>query len=73
LLFILTNYSIWTGARAISVIYNSIKTIFFDYLLDKCIENYAIMPSIEVMGFKERNFGGVSQHKGVPKTIFGRG
>jgi hypothetical protein len=42
-------------------------------MLDKYIENYAIMPSMEVMGFKDRNFGGVSQHKGVPKTIFKQG
>jgi hypothetical protein len=42
-------------------------------LLDKCIENDDIMPSLEVMGFKNRNFGGFSQDKEVPKTIFGQG
>jgi hypothetical protein len=45
----------------------------FNYVLDKCIKDYAIMPIIEEMGFKDRNFGGFFQNQGVPKTIFGRG
>jgi hypothetical protein len=45
----------------------------FNYLLDECIKDYAIMPIIEEMGFKDRNFGGFSQDREVPKTVFGPG
>jgi hypothetical protein len=42
-------------------------------LLDKRIENYGIMPLLEVMGFKGRNFGGFSQDKEVKKPFLDRG
>jgi hypothetical protein len=42
-------------------------------LLDKYIEDYAIMSILEEMGFKDRSFGGFPQGKEDPKTTFGPG
>jgi len=44
-----------------------------DLLVNKFMENYAIVPSLKEIGFKNRNFRGLSPSKEAPKPFFDGG
>jgi hypothetical protein len=50
-----------------------LKNLPADFLVDKLMENYAIMPSLRGIGFKARNFGGFSRTKSCQKTFWDGG
>jgi len=46
------------------------KSLLSGFLVEKFMENYAIMPPLRRIGFKDRSFVGIFLGKEVVKTIF---